>query len=47
MQEFAGGLAGIIRSRSLRLLRGTALNPRTRDLMQIKAQARALYNLSR
>jgi hypothetical protein len=47
MQEFAGGLAGIIRWRPLRSFRGTALNPRQRALTQIKAPAGALYILSR
>jgi hypothetical protein len=47
MQEFAGGLAGIIRWRPLRWFSGTALNPRQRALTQIKAPAGALYILSR
>jgi hypothetical protein len=47
MQDFAGGLAGIIRWRPLRWFRGTALNPRQRALTQIKAPAGALHILSR
>jgi hypothetical protein len=47
MQECAGGLAGIIRRLSLRSSRRTALNPRTRALIQINAQACWLPMLSR
>jgi hypothetical protein len=46
MQEFAGGLAGIISWRPLRSFRGTA-HPCQRALTQIKAPAGALHILSR
>jgi hypothetical protein len=47
MQKFAGGLAGIVRRRSLRSSHRTALDPRTRALMQINAPACWLPILSR
>jgi hypothetical protein len=54
MHEFAGGIAGIAMWRTLRLVGRTALDPHgmklaawSRALTQIKAQARALQNLSR
>jgi hypothetical protein len=54
MLEFAAGLASIMVRRTLRLVGGAALMPRSTEpaarsqaLTQIKAQACALYNLSR
>jgi hypothetical protein len=47
MQQCAGGLAGIIRRRPLRSSRRTALDSRTRALMQINAPACAVLMLSR